>query len=570
MRFETRRVTIVAAAFGFAMSIPGLANAQTILGDWQGSLKAGTVELRLVIHIKKAADGGFTGTMDSIDQGAIGIPISSVDLKDSKVRFEIDAVHGTYEGIVSADGTGIHGTWSQGQPTRLDFVRPSKPAKAEHKPVAPSDIDGAWSGTLDTGPVKIALIFHIVNTDDGLIATLDSPDQGVSGIPGTVVRDGASLTVQIRGIGGTFEGKLDKDGAKMDGVWKQPEQSFPLVLNRTQKGAVLERKRPQNPTKPYPYVEEQVAYENNSAGIKLAGTLTIPEGKGPFPAVLLITGSGPQDRDESLMGHKPFLVLSDFLTRRGIAVLRVDDRGVGQSGGNFGAATTADFATDVEAGVTFLKTRVEVNPRKIGLIGHSEGGVIAPMVAARDRDVAFIVMMAGTGVPGGDVILEQTRLILQADGASVEEIQKDVSRERELLAMAKQETDGAALEKKARERLASTVPDAQLGAQIRMMSSPWFRYFVSYDPAPALREVKCPVLVLNGEKDLQVSPQQNLPPIRKALEEAGNTRFEIVILPGLNHLFQTAKTGSPSEYTEIEETMSPVAMAKIAEWILKQ
>ena len=244
---------------------------------------------------------------------------------------------------------------------------------------------------------------------------------------------------------------------------------------------------------------------------------------------------------------------------------------MGKSTGNLEAATTADFADDAQAGVDYLKTRPEVDPHRIGLIGHSEGGVIAPMVAARDHDVAFIVMMAGTGVPGDQIIVEQGRLIAEAGGASKEKADQSAAQEREVLALVESEKDPAVLEKDLREKLAADgVPEAQIGASVKMASSPWFRYFLTYDPAATLRKVACPVLAINGEKDPQVPPAQNLPAIRKALEDGGNKHFEVDELPGLNHLFQTAKTGAPSEYGEIEETMSPVALDKMASWILKQ
>jgi pimeloyl-ACP methyl ester carboxylesterase len=271
------------------------------------------------------------------------------------------------------------------------------------------------------------------------------------------------------------------------------------------------------------------------------------------------------------LGHKPFLVLSDYLTRRGIAVLRADDRGVAKSGGTFATGTTADFATDTEAGVAYLKTRHEVNPHKIGLIGHSEGAVIAPMIAARNPDIAFIVMMAGSGVVGEDIIVAQTELLAEASGESKEDALRNAADERSLLDIVLHEKDDAVLKTKLRAALtASQVPESRIDGMIRQVMSPWFRYFIAYDPAPALRKVKCPVLALGGEKDLQVPPKQNLPAIRQALEEAGNTNVEIDELPGLNHLFQTAKTGAPSEYSEIEETISPVVLTKISSWILKQ
>ena len=567
-RTVMKAILILAAQVVATASLVG---AQDIAGDWQGTLSAGGAELRLVLHIKKDGNGALSATLDSIDQNSSGIPVSSISLKDSTLSLGVDAVHGTYEGKVAADGSTISGTWTQRQPLPLEFKRGTTPVKTEHKPAKPSDVDGAWMGSLDTGGMKLRVIFHIVNTQDGLTATLDSPDQGAKGLPvASVTRDGAALKMEAKGIGGVFEGKIAPDRSSIEGTWKQGGTSLPLVLKPVKDESELERKRPQNPTKPYPYREEDVSYENKVQNVTLAATLTLPQGKGPFTGVLLITGSGPQDRDESLLGHKPFLVLSDYLTRKGIAVLRADDRGTGKSTGTFATATSADFATDVEAGVAYLKTRSEIDPHKIGLVGHSEGGIIAPMVAARNPDVAFIVMMAGSGVPGDQILTAQLQAIEEANGKSHEEAAKDASREREMISLVETEKDEAVLEKELKEKMSGEVPEPQIGAQIKTLTSPWFRYFLTYDPATALRKVTCPVLAINGEKDTQVPPEQNLPAIRKALEEAGNKHFEVDELPGLNHLFQTAKTGSPGEYAEIEETMSPVALEKMAGWILKQ
>ncbi len=546
-------------------------HAQDIAGDWQGTLSAGGMELRLVLHVTKSTDGSLKATLDSVDQGANGIPVNSVTLKDSKLHLGIDAVHGTYDGTVAADATTISGTWTQGQELPLEFKRATAPVKTEHKAAKPSDIDGAWMGTLDLGTAKLRVVFHIVNTEDGLIATMDSPDQGVKGMPTTsVTRNGANLKIEAKSIGGVFDGKIAADLSSIDGTFTQMGATHPLLLKRVKDQSELELKRPQNPVKPYPYREEEVSYDNKAQNVTLAATFTIPQGKGPFPAVVLITGSGPQDRDESLMGHKPFLVLSDYLTRHGIAVLRADDRGTGKSTGVFGNATTADFATDTEAGVAWLKTRPEVDPHKIGLIGHSEGGVIAPMIAARNHDVAFIVMMAGTGVPGDQILPAQGEAIELAMGKSAAEAANDAAKEKEMLALVETEKDQATLEKELKEKMANDVPEGMIGMQIKQITAPWMRYFLTYDPATALRKVTCPVLAINGSLDKQVLSSQNLPAIRKALEEAGNKHFEVDELPGLNHLFQTAKNGSPAEYAQIEETMSPVALEKIADWILKQ
>src|SRR5579863_7948 len=372
----------------------------------------------------------------------------SITLKDSKLDLDVAAVHGTYEGKVAADAKTITGTWSQGAALPLEFKRAASAVKTEHKPAKPSDIDGAWMGSLDTGAVKLRVVFHIVNTEDGLTATMDSPDQGAKGIPTTsVTRDGASLKIEAKSIGGVFEGKIAADLSSIDGKWSQGGGTLPLLLKRVKDQAELERKRPQNPVRPYPYREEEVSYDNKVQSVTLAATLTIPQGKGPFPGVVLITGSGPQDRDETLLDHKPFLILSDYLTRHGVAVLRADDRGTGKSTGTFTGATTADFATDTEAGIAYLKTRPEVDVHRIGLIGHSEGAVIAPMIAARNKDVAFIVMMAGTGVPGDQILVAQGEAIEVASGKNPEEAAKNAVKQRDMLTLVETEKDEAVLEK---------------------------------------------------------------------------------------------------------------------------
>lgn len=560
-----KRLVVVALVFLGAC----IAQAQDITGDWQGTLSAGGANLRLVLHITIAADSTLKASLDSVDQAA-NIPVNSITFKDSKLSLALDIIHGTYEGKVSTDGNLISGTWSQGQPLPLDFKR------ASAKPATPSDIDGTWMGVLDTGTIQLHVVFHILNSANGLTATMDSPDQGMKGLLASAVkRDGASLRIEADKLDGVFEGAITADKSSIDGKWTQAGNTLSLVLKPVKDEAVLEPKRPQNPVKPYPYRDEDVTYENKIQNVTLAATLTIPQGKGPFPAVVLITGSGPQDRDETLLGHKPFLILSDYLTRHGIAVLRADDRGTAKSTGDFKTATTADFATDTEAGIAYLKTRPEVDSHKIGLIGHSEGGVIAPMIAARNPDVAFIVMMAGTGVPGDQVLLAQEEAIAVAGGSKPEEAAKHAVKEKEMLALIEAEKvptekDDAALEKELKEKMAGDVPEAQINLQIKQLTSPWFRYFLTYDPAVTLRKVTCPVLVLSGEKDKQVLPEQNLPPIRQALTQAGNKHFEVDELPGLNHLFQTAKTGSPAEYAGIEETMSPLALEKMAAWIAKQ
>jgi pimeloyl-ACP methyl ester carboxylesterase len=350
---------------------------------------------------------------------------------------------------------------------------------------------------------------------------------------------------------------------------------MPLDFKRVTDVSQLELKRPQTPKKPYPYTEEEVSYENTQDHVKLAATLTLPPGAGPFPAVVLITGSGQQDRNEALLGHQPFLVLADYLTRRGIAVLRADDRGMGGTSKGGPNDTTQNYADDALAGVAFLKARKEINPKQIGLIGHSEGGMAAPMAAAKSADVAFIVLMAGPGIAGDKLLAMQISLIAAAE--CEKEVASALVEGQQLMATVVQEKDNAVARQKLQEasakrgEAAKKKLDAQLAtasAQSYAWATDWFRYFLSYDPRPTLLKVKVPVLAINGEKDLQVPAKEDLEAIEQALKEAGNKDYKIVLLPGLNHLFQTTKTGAPSEYAQIEETIAPTALQTMGDWIV--
>jgi len=332
--------------------------------------------------------------------------------------------------------------------------------------------------------------------------------------------------------------------------------------------------RPQHPKEPYPYREEFVTVENSKADCTLAGTLTLPKEAGKYPAVVLISGSGPQDRDETLLGHKPFLVIADHLTRQGVAVLRFDDRGIGESTGDFASATSFDFATDVFQLVKFLKKHKEINPDRIGLIGHSEGGLIAPMVAAKlPGKLAHVVLLAGTGIDGAAILESQSRAMSEAsDKATPEEIEEGMEALNKIVQAIKDGLADDDVEKLIKE-MAADEEDADeaaaMTAGMDQMTTPWFRYFIKYDPIPALKKTTCPVLALNGDKDLQVLADLNLPAIEQALKDSGNDDFRCVSLPGLNHLFQECETGSPLEYQSIEETFSIKALEEISDWVLK-
>ncbi len=454
---------------------------------------------------------------------------------------------------------------------------------AQQQDTSEIGIEGIWQGELKVPGTVLRIVFKISKNPDGtLTATLDSPDQGATDIPvEEVIFKDNTLRLEVKSAGGVFEGKVSEDFLVIEGEWKQSGGVFPLTVKRVDKA--VEILRPQVPKKPYPYIEEELVYENKDAGISLAGTLTLPLGKGPFPAVLLITGSGPQDRNETIFNHCPFLVLADYLTRQGVAVLRVDDRGVGKSTGDFSQATSEDFALDVLAGIEYLKTRKAINPKQIGLIGHSEGGLIAPMVAVKSPDVAFIVLMAGTGLTGEEILYLQSDLISKAMGVNEEEIAKSRQFNEKIFSVIKEEEDNEIAKERLRQMVMAYLaelsdeekdwisdPEEYLKAQLQNLLSPWSRFFLTYDPKPTLSKVKCPVLAINGEKDLQVPPKENLSAIEEALVAGGNKNFIVKELPGLNHLFQTAQTGVPSEYAKIEETISPIALKIIGDWISEQ
>jgi pimeloyl-ACP methyl ester carboxylesterase len=345
--------------------------------------------------------------------------------------------------------------------------------------------------------------------------------------------------------------------------------------NKTQNAreASTQNVRPQEPSAPCPYRVEDVVFDNTRDSVRLAGTLTLPKAEGVFPAAILISGSGSQDRDETLAGHKPFLVIADYLTRNGIAVLRYDDRGVGASGGNPAGCTSEDFSFDAEAALRYLQTRREIAQDKIGFIGHSEGGLIAPMIAARNRDAAFVVLLAGPGIRGDSVLLLQTDAISKSYG--IPEAMRKISwnTNRKLYSLTMQATDNAQLEADAmqimRQASFGATPDERLKQQIAILFEPWIRFFLKYDPLPTLAQVQCPVLALNGSKDLQILPKENLEGIEQALKTGGNKNVTVKTLSGLNHLFQECETGLPTEYEKIEQTFSPVALSETVNWIKK-
>ena len=436
------------------------------------------------------------------------------------------------------------------------------------------EITGQWNGVLKVPGMQLRVVFNISKTEKGYSSTMDSPDQGVKGIPVTTTSfENSVLKLEIPNALIVYEGTLDKDNIIV-GNFVQRGQTFPLDFSREK----VEKKvivRPQEPQKPYPYYSEEVTFENKTDKNVLAGTLTLPKKVGHFPVVILITGSGPENRDEELFGHKPFLILADYLTKKGIAVLRFDDRGFGKSTGDFKTATTVDFARDVQAGVDYLKTRKEIDKSKIGLIGHSEGGVIAPIVAGNSKDVDFIVLLAGTGIRGDKLILLQKEKLERQMGVPENEIQKGQeiykgAYDLILKSNASNDTLKKQIKSYFKSQFGDKKSELEINAATAQITNPWMVYFLKFDPASALEKVKCPVLAINGDKDLQVPADVNLDAIKKALAKGGNSKVTAKALPNLNHMFQECKTGLPNEYETIEQTFSPIALEEVSKWILVQ
>jgi pimeloyl-ACP methyl ester carboxylesterase len=547
----------------------------TLEGNWAGSLQAGDAVFHLVLHVSKSPDGALKATIDSLDQGVYGIEITPLTQNDSDVRFSVPSVGVQFEGKFSAGHSGIEGTWSQGNVgIPLSFHRQAGGAGAKKPGDAVASVEGMWQAALEANGLRLRFQLHVTHDDEKhLVAALDSPDQGISGIPAVKVSQKINVFhFEIPLVQGVYEGTLNAAKTLISGNWTQGGITHNLNFQRSDQ--LVELVRPQTPKKPYPYREEEVTFANAKAQVSLAGTLTLPSGQGPFPAAILIAGSGPHDRDEDVVGHRPFLVLADHLTRKGIAVLRYDKRGIGKSTGNYDQATTEDFASDATAALDYLKSHREINSKKIGLIGHSEGGLIAPMIASHSSDVAWVVLLAAPGLKGEQIMLLQSELILKAAGFDDDRIAKARDFGLQSYALARKEKDPEVLETKLTELvdstgMSTTLPPTTLKPQAKLMTSAWFRFFLDYDPIPALNKTQCPVLALNGDKDLQIASKENLAQIEKALQEGGNKDFQTHEFAGLNHLFQHAPTGSPTEYGGIQETFAPEALTSVSDWILK-
>lgn len=564
---------------------------------YYGEMDAGPRLFRFVLTTQLSTTGTWEAELKSLDEGDAKFKLAGVAIDDKSLNFELKQTKASYTGVfndeatkANADKPVFKGQWKQsGQAFDLSFAQCD---------VAPSDKPTeVWVGDMNAGLQTLKMQFRVYAENGSEKVLVDSLSQKLGGFKAIRKVTDEVVEFDVASLRGKFTGKKT-DERNIAGKWSQ---GLPLVLKLTRIDQPLnyqvnEFKRPQMPKPPFPYDIEEVKFDSSAANVQLDGTLTLPQSDDKskrYPVAVLVTGSGPQDRDETLLGHKPFWVLADYLTRRGVAVLRYDDRGVGKSTGDFGKATSDDFADDAAAAVDFLKGHARIDPKQIGIIGHSEGGLVAPLVAVKKPEVAWIVLMAGTGVNGEQILYSQGKLIVEAEGGTPEMAQRQrIVQDAAFAAMkniapgddiepalestVKQVIDRAEqLEVAAGNKVEPVEPEVKeiirvlVKANLQAMNVPWFRNFAKHEPGPVLEKVKCPVLAINGEKDTQVDPKLNLPKIEASLKAGGNKDFKIVELPGLNHLFQTCKTGGLSEYEAIEETVSPVALKGIGDWVLE-
>ncbi len=446
------------------------------------------------------------------------------------------------------------------------------------------NIEGKWQGELNVYGTQLPLIFNFSIVDSNLKASFDSPLQQAYDVPiDQITFKNRKLILKISTIGASYTATLAENDSTFLGDFEQNGLKFPLELIQSSSIFPLPTK-PQEPQEPFPYLTEDVVFENTQQNIRLAGTLSFPKGREKHPAVILISGSGPQDRNQELFNHKPFLVISDYLVRNGIAVLRYDDRGVAESGGEFKGSTTADFATDTRAAIAYLKSRKEIDANKIGLVGHSEGGIIAGMLAAQTREVGFIILLASPAKKGAQVLLKQQEIIGKAAGLSENYIDNNYRINAGAYEIIAQEKDTLILKDKLKtyfEKELKAFPDWNLQREsglsdekfistlVETYTDNWMRFFMNYEPYKDLEKIRIPILALNGDKDLQVDIEQNFYTTKAILEKQSVKNSKAVLLEGLNHLFQESETGLPMEYGQIEQTFSTEALEVIKDWILK-
>jgi len=445
------------------------------------------------------------------------------------------------------------------------------PLSCDSGPPAPP-VAGLWEGTLQFPAFSMRVVLRVsASPDSGLSAAVVRPDAGPAELPAAgVTWEGERIRLDIPALHAHLSARLAPGGDALLARWEDPLGAQALELERV--GEIRFPRRPQTPHPPFPYREEEVRFESPAAAAVLAGTLTRPETEEPVAAVVLVSGVGGHDRDGTLFGHRPFLVLADHLTRRGLAVLRYDDRGIGASKGERRGATTADFTADALAAVRFVRAHPAIDSTRVGIIGHSEGGTIASLAAAETQEVAFIVMLAAPGLAGREYNLQFERAMGAVRGEGERAAAERAAFQEQILDLllsVEDDEDARAALKRFLVDLKPPLPPERIAAALDRFLSPWFRFNLRHDPAVTLGALTCPVLAVIGEKDRQVPAAPNLRAIDAALQAGRCASYEVVALPGLNHLFQTAAPGAPSEYGTIEETLAPRLLTLIADWLAR-
>lgn len=445
-----------------------------------------------------------------------------------------------------------------------------------------SKIKGSWQGTMIHEKDSFNVVFDIYPDSTNSVLVSFPDVASVDNKPQRSRFTNDSLILSLPKMGANIKLFLINP-TELSGFWCNVggKDSTILVMRKTDNP--LRVQRPQTPKSPFPYSSETIVIQNKKANISIEGTLTLPEGKGPFPSVILVTGSGPQDRNSEIMMHKSFWVIADFLTRRGVAVFRYDERGVGKSTGNYSNSTTLDFANDLKEIFMFLKKDSRLNKQQIGLMGHSEGGIVIGIVASQVKSVAFVISLAGSAVSGREILLEQAKQMNILNGKDSAFVEYDYLFRTKIFDAFISNSDKKIFAEKVRTLFADAIKE--LGEEkakdysitksaselwILQLSSPWMDTFIRLNPADYWKKVNCPVLVLIGDKDFQVPYHQNMPVYESIFQNSKNKNVTLLKMESLNHLFQTANTGSMNEYARISETFSPKALTTISEWILKQ
>ena len=531
---------------GLSCQVFGQTPAKDFEGSWQGTLEASGTKLRVALTVTKSDAGVYAGKLESLDQGAT-IPIDTITVNGDAVRLEIKSPAIVFEGTLNRERTELTGTFTQGdQPFPLSFKRSEQAAVV---PPPTKDFEGSWQGTLEAGGQKLRLLVTVTKSGAGAYAgKFHSLDQGATIPIDKITLNGDAVRMEIKSPAILFEGALNKERTELTGKFTQGDQQFPLSFKRSETAAVTPPPKPKpdySAPADAPYTAEEVVVKTPT-GHMLAGTLTLPKGassKQPVSAIVTITGSGPQDRDENigLPGFRPFRQLGDALGRRGIAVLRMDDRGTGASGGTFKGSTSADFAEDVRAGLAYLRTRPEIRADRLGVLGHSEGAVIAPLVAEKEPGLRAIVLLAGVAQPARSALHSQLKNNYEHD---------------------------TTLTPEKRDALIAEIPKK---IDAMMAADPWMKFFLTYDPAATMHRVKTPVLILTGSRDQQAAPEQVVL-MEAAFKKGGNKDVTARVLPDLNHLFVQDTDGFPGNYAKLPPPlmMRTDAVEMIVGWLVQR